>query len=391
LNVERCGPPRDLVAVATALLPEIRAQVDAIERGRRLPADLARRFAGAGLFRSLLPVSLGGMELDPRTALASMETIGQADASAGWCVMIGATAGMAAAWLPPDAARTVHATPTTITGGVFAPMGRAVREGDGYRLTGRWQWMSGNANCDWLMGGALIVENGEPRRLPSGAPESRMLFFPAAAATRIDSWHAAGLSGTGSGEVEVSDLFVPHTHTISLVGETPREPGPLYRFPPFGLLALGIAAVMMGNARAAIDDLVELAGSKRPQGSTRMLAERAGAQAELAQAEARLRSARAWYYESVDHAWERARAGQLLEVADRAELRLAATWATRTCAEVTRSMYDLGGGSSVFLSSPLQRRFRDAHVGTQHMMVSAATYELAGRVLMGVPTDASLI
>ena len=170
-------------------------------------------------------------------------------------------------------------------------------------------------------------------------------------------------------------LRVPRTHSISLIGEAPTESGPLYRMPPFGLLAQGIAAVMLGNARGAIDDLVTLAADKRPQGSRRALAERPGAQTELARAEAALRSARAYCTDAVGTAWRRALAGDPPDLRERAALRLSATWATRTAADVTRAMYDLGGGSSVFETSPLQRRFRDAHVGTQHAMVAASTLE----------------
>ena len=158
-------------------------------------------------------------------------------------------------------------------------------------------------------------------------------------------------------------------------------------FPVFGLLALGIAAVALGNARGAIEDLVELAGAKQPQGSRRSLAERGSAQSTLAVTEANLRSARAFFYEAVDEAWQVARQSGAIEMRHRAALRLAATHATRTASDVTRSMYDLGGGSSVFLSSPLQRRFRDSHVATQHIMVAPPTYELTGRVFMGLPVD----
>jgi alkylation response protein AidB-like acyl-CoA dehydrogenase len=148
---------------------------------------------------------------------------------------------------------------------------------------------------------------------------------------------------------------------------------------------------MLGNARGAVGELVALAGAKRPQASTRTLAERAGTQAELARNEAQLRSARAFYREAIAGAWARAAAGDPLGTEERALLRLAATHAVRTAADVARAMHDLGGGSSVFLDNPLQRRFRDAHVGTQHMMVAPPTLELAGRVLAGLPTDASML
>jgi alkylation response protein AidB-like acyl-CoA dehydrogenase len=305
--------------------------------------------------------------------------------------MIAATSAMKAAYLEPAVAREIYGDPLTISGGVFAPMAKAVPEGAGYRVTGRWAWASGSANCHWLSGGAVIHVEGKPVMLANGIPDQRMVIFPAAKARLIDTWHVAGLNGTGSGEMEVEGLLVPKSHSVSLITDKPVEPGPLYRFPNFGLLALGIGAVMLGNARAAIADLVELAGAKRPSGSRRSLAERTGAQATLAQAEATLRSARAFYYEAVAEAWEKARRGDELDAGARAGLRLAATHATRASADVVRAMYDLGGGSSLFLSHPLQRRFRDAHAGTQHMMVAASTYEVTGRVLMGLPTDLSTL
>jgi alkylation response protein AidB-like acyl-CoA dehydrogenase len=241
------------------------------------------------------------------------------------------------------------------------------------------------------MGGAVIVADGQPRRLPNGAPDARMLLFPAPAAQLIDTWHVSGLCGTGSGEIQVTDVRVPKARSLSLVIDKPVAKGPLYAFPVFGLLALGIAAVLLGNAESSVEELIELAGGKKPQGSSRVLGERATAQAVLADAVARLRSARAFYYDAVESAWDKAQTEGTMPIDVRANLRLAATHTARTCAAVTRDMYELGGGSSVFLSSPLQRRFRDAYVGMQHMMVAPQTYELTGRFLMGLPTDASFL
>ena len=381
----------NIVQTARDLSPSIRAFVPELERNRALPAELATQLARAGLFRTLLPRSLGGLELEPQQALDTMEAIGQADASAGWCVMIGATSGMSAAWLEHSVATSIHATPETVTAGVFAPMGRASAQGDHYTVEGTWAWASGNAHCSWIAGGCAIIEDGKPRMLPNGMLDSRMIFFPSDAVTRLDGWHVSGLVGTGSGEFSVDKLRVPSSHSVSLMSDSPRESGALYRMPIFGLLAQGIAAVMLGNARAAIDDLVALAGAKQPQGSRRTLAERASAQTDLARAEATLRSAGAYCREAVGDAWRQVCAGEPLGAQTRAHLRLSATHATRAAAEVATSMYELGGGSSVYLTSPLQRRFRDAHVGTQHLMVAPPTWELAGRVLMGLPTDATLL
>lgn len=381
----------DIVAAAVALHPELRARAAEIEQARRLPPDVSAMLARAGLFRMATPKEIGGLELPPTDIFRAIEKVSEADASAGWCVMIGTTSGMTSAWLPPQIARPIFGPPDVVTCGVFAPMGRAVEDGDDYVVNGKWQWASGSANCDWLMGGCAIVAAGAPKKLPNGALDSRMLIFPREKVELIDSWNVSGLCGTGSGEMQVKDLRVRKECSASIVVDRPHAGGALYAFPVFGLLALGVASVLTGNAQAAVDELVELAGGKKPQGSARVLAERATAQATLAENVARLRAARAYMFEAVDIAWEKARATGEVALAERAGLRNAATHAARTALAVTREMYELGGGSSVFLSSPLQRRMRDAAVGAQHMMVAPQTNELTGRYFMGLPTDASFL
>jgi alkylation response protein AidB-like acyl-CoA dehydrogenase len=379
------------VKVPAALLDAIAARADEIEAARRLPADLAADMAAAGLFRIATPRSLGGLELAPADIVETIETVARADASAGWCLMIGSTTTLSLARLPPAVAAKVTADPNAITGGVFAPMGRAALQGDHALLSGRWSWCSGSANCSWLFGGAVVTEHGEPRRLANGRPDTRMFLMPRADVELIDTWHAAGLKGTGSGDMQVANLAVPLDHAVSLTDDPPLESGPLYLFPVFGLLALGIAGAASGNARAALDALKTGLASRRPQGSAKSAAERATVQAEFAQAEARLLSARALLFESLHAAYALAQAKGEVGLETRAQLRLAATHMVRTAADVTRTAYDLGGGSALYLESPLQRRFRDAHAMTQHMMVSPATWELTGRVLLGLPTDAALL
>lgn len=362
-----------------------------IEEARRLPADLARDMARAGLFRLALPRSLGGAELPPADIVATIEAVAEADASAGWCVMIGSTTTVSLAYLPHTVSARIMADADSITGGVFAPMGKAIAGNGGYRVSGRWSWASGSANCTWLFGGCLVFDGGELRTLPGGRPDIRLMAMPRASVELIDTWHAAGLEGTGSGDMAVADLFVPHDHSVSLAGDRPVEPGALYLFPVFGLLALGIAGAASGNARGALDALKSGLGTRRPQGSARTAAERPMVQADVARAEALLGAARALLYATMNDAWETANRDGEVPVETRARIRLAATHMVRTAAEVTRIAYDLGGGSALFLESPLQRRFRDAHGMTQHMMVQPAVYEIAGRVLLGLPTDTSML
>jgi indole-3-acetate monooxygenase len=370
----------DLLEAARTLSPSLIERTPELETVRRLPADLAQSLAEQGFFRMVLPTDYSGLELPPARMIEVLEALGAANASVAWCVMIGATTALNGAYLPDHHARTIWADPKMITGGVFAPKGKAAREGDHYRVTGRWAWGSGSANCGWLVGGALVT--GE-----SGPPEARMMWFPRHQVELIDTWHTMGMRGTGSGDMAVADVLVPMDRSVSLTNDKARIERPLYAFPAFGMLAMAIAGVALGNARGAIDDLVEIAGGKVPTGSRRPLAERASTQVDVARAEGQLRAARTYLLDSAETAFANASVVGELSLADRANLRIAATHAVRTCAEVTRAMHELGGGTSVYDICPLSRRFRDAHVATQHIMVAPGSLELAGRALLGIEGD----
>ncbi len=380
----------DLVAAASGFREELRTRADAIEKQRRLPRDLSKRFAEAGFYRSCVPAAYGGLELPPATTMQAIETLARADGSAAWVVFIGATSGSMLAYLPEASAREIFAAPTTLLGGVFAPRGVAVPAEGGFRVNGRWQWGSGTENADWVGGGCQILRDGVPDLMPNGTPRSHMMLAPASEIEFLDTWYVSGLCGTGSTDFAMTDVFVPESRVVGLVGGRPIG-RPLYAFPQFGLLAMGIAAVSLGLARAAIDELVALAGAKTPQGSARPLAQRPRTQSEVAEAEALLRSARAFFYESVERAWESARSRGRIDVEQRRDVRLSTTHAVAACAAAVDRMYHLAGGSSVYLRSPLQRIFRDVHVVTQHMMVAPATLELTGRLFLGLETETSLL
>ncbi|MCA8890566.1 MAG: acyl-CoA dehydrogenase family protein [Hyphomonas sp.] len=381
----------DPVASAKALLPELAERANEMDEVRRLPADLARKMAEAGVFRLVTPRRFGGLEASPRTFVETVETLSTANASAGWCCMIANTSALNAAYMAPEEAEAIFDDPHVITGGVFAPMGRAVAAEDGYRVIGRWQWGSGSANSAWLGGGCTVWENGEMRRLPNGAPETLMAVFPAAEATLHDTWHVMGLKGTGSGDIEVKDIFVPEGRCVRLAEGNPRETGPLYKFPPFGFLSLGVCAAALGNARGSLDTFQALAAAKKNQGSAKTLAERQTVQAAYAQAEASWRAARALLFAEIDRVWEIAQTSDEIPMEARADLRLACTHVTRTGADICRTLYELGGGAALFETSPLQRQFRDAQAMTQHIITAPATWELTGRILFGLPTDGGMV
>lgn len=380
------APESDPAGRARELAPQLRARADEIEALRRLPADLHRTLAAAGFYRSWAPRECGGLELPVWPVAEAFEALARADGSVAWCSFIAATSATALATLPEETARAVFATPETLLSGVFAPMGSAEAEGDGFRVNGRWAFGSGTENADWVLAGCRLLQGGQPMTRANGKPREHMVLVPAREVEFLDTWHVSGLCGTGSTDFALRDVRVPAERVVGYLRE--RGPDrPLYRFPNFTLLALGIGAVALGLARAAIDELVALAGAKRPTGSQRSLAERPLAQASVAEAEAEVRAARAFLRDAVEAAWARAAAGEPVAPELRRDLRLATTHATRASARAVDRMYDLGGATSIYRRSPLQRIFRDVHVATQHLMVAPPTLELTGRMLLGLPTD----
>jgi len=365
-----------------------RERADETERERRLPDELVSSLRASGLFRAGAPTSLGAVQAPPAVTLRCAETVARGDASAGWCVSIAATSSLLAAYLPSDGAQEIFGDADAVAAGVWAPRGLARPIDGGLRVSGRWAFCSGIKHSDYLFAGC-VLETGAPR--DSGPPVLRVVAIPTAELEILDTWHTSGLRGTGSHDAVADDVFVPMRRTLSLLDEPPTVDAPLYRFPIFGFFALSIAAAALGNARGAIDDLVQLAAGKVGLGSSRTLAERPATQAAVAEAEASMRAARAFYYEAIDDAWRAAHLPETVPVELRAAVRLAATHAVRTAAEIARSMYDLGGGSAIYDDSPLQRRFRDAHTATAHFQVNPATWELTGRLLVGQPTQTAML
>lgn len=366
-----------------------------IEAQRRLPQDIADGLAEAGLYRLLTPAALGGHEAPPASFYRVIELLARTDAATAWCCFISCTASLLAAYLPADEAAAIFSQPTLKAAGVFAPRGRAVPADlagvAGLRISGRWAWGSGAHNADVITAGCLLMgADGQPVVQADGAPRVLSVVLDRAQVRLLDNWDSFGLCGTGSGEFEVVDAFVPLSRTASLL-DGPRIDTPLYRFPVFGLLAIAIAAVATGIAREALDHFIAQAGRSVPQASTKPLASKPTVQEAVARAEARLQSARAWLLATVDAAWLAAQERGALAVNHRRDLRLAATHAVQTSAEVVNRVYTLAGGGAVFAASPLQRALRNVQVATQHMMVNDATYELTGRLLLGVPTQVAML
>jgi indole-3-acetate monooxygenase len=355
-----------------------RGMADDIDSARRLPAELVEALRDSGLLRAGAPVEVDALELPAATALRCAEEVARGDASAGWCVSIGITSTLLVAYLPPVSRDELFGDGRGLAAGVWAPQGKARRVPGGVVVSGRWAFCSGVTHADVLFAGCVL----EDRPVVVALPTEQLQI--------LDTWHTLGLRGTGSHDTVAEEVFVPDNRVLSIF-DGPVIDRPLYRFPPFGFFAACITAAAMGNARAAIDNFVELAATKKGVAASRTLAERSTIQAAVATAESALEAARAGYYQAIDAAWQASLAGPAVPLEARTRIRLAATHGARVSADVVRSMYDLAGGSAIYDGAPLQRRLRDAFTATAHFQVNEASRELPGRILLGQTTEAAML
>jgi alkylation response protein AidB-like acyl-CoA dehydrogenase len=379
----------DALAAARGLAPLAVSLRDRFDHDRALPSELVDAMHAAGLFRMWIPRALGGDELDPISFLTVIEELSRIDGSLGWCTVIPAGYARLSGALAEDAAREIFLNSGRgILTGTLNPTGKAVATAGGFHVTGRWTYGSFIGYGDWVLGNCITEDASGPRRDANGDPEFRLCLFPREAVEVFDIWHVGGLRATGSNDFQVTNLFVPESHTVPLIDfqPVPRRPGPLYAVPMTSTFVSCIATVALGVARAAIDALLEIAASKTTAGSSTALRDKPFAQAELARAEAILGSGRAFLFAELGAMWANAEAGKDITLLERARVRLAAVQATQNAIRTVNIIYQLGGGASLFQSGRLERCSRDVHAAGQHVAVSPmSNLEPVGRVLFGLP------
>lgn len=381
-----------VVDAARELAPELSERALENEQRRTLAPDLVDKMRAAGLLHLGLPAELGGLECEPITILETIEELARADGAAGWTASIGNGTAFFA-WLDPGVARELvsHRADFT-TAGAFAPTGTARPDGSDLIVDGRWSFVSGCRHADWFFTGVMVTDGDHPRQLPSGRPDWRWAVYPASEATIHDTWHVAGLRGTGSHDVSAEGVRVPAERTMMPFFEPARFDGPLYRLPFPTLLMTMFAGVPLGIARRALDEFTALAPTKSrggPGGAT--MADDPAIQVELAGAEAAVRSARAYVVESIGAAWDTVVAGDDLQMQQRADVTLATVNAARSSRATVDTVFGMAGAGALYDDSPLQRCARDLMAATQHLALSLGQWKTVGRVLCGLDPESQMI
>ena len=382
-------PP--VLHAAIGLAERIRAAGDEIERSRRLPPAIAAAMKEAGVFGMTMPRVWGGPELDPLTQFRVIEALAMADGSAGWCAMIGCDGGYVTAFLDQDVARAMYPDILVATGAAATTTGKAVRVPGGYHVSGRFPFVSGCQHCEWLWAGCTVIENGVPQVDGNGVPETRQCLMRLSQCEILDTWHTTGLRGTGSNDVAVHDVFVGQEHSFSFQDpELIKRSGPLYAF-PFLFVAKG-SAPALGIARHAIDAVIESAAGKPARRYTvgerveapKMLRDDVYVQEAVGRAETLLAAARAYFFDVMGDLWATLTDGRQPSERQLALFTSAFTHIVGVCVEVVQLVYKATGGGAVYQKGPLDRCLRDVLTMNQHVIGTLRTYEMAGRLLLGL-------
>jgi alkylation response protein AidB-like acyl-CoA dehydrogenase len=365
-----------LLAAVRELGPEIRSRADEIEAARRVPLDLVERLRAVGSFDVLRPTSHRGAGSDLAGAMHVVETLSEADASVAWIVVIGGGAWLDLAGLPRATFDEIFRVDrSTIVAGAFNPTGAATPVSGGFEVAGRWSFASGCEHADWIYGNCVDASGGEP--------ELRIAVFHPEEVEIEDTWNVVGLRGTGSHDFHVHGLTVPPERTVRVFTDPPCVEAPLTRIPLPPVLALLIATVAVGIARAALDDVAALASSKVPLLASSPLSGNPRFQYTLGEADAMLRAVRARLFDAAHEAWAAATEEGVLTPEERAHLRGSAVVAATTAVSVVAAAFRAAGGTSVYLDCPLQRRLRDVHAVGQHFLLRPDTLTTCGAILAG--------
>lgn len=389
------------MARAEALAPVLAERAPKAEALRRIPEESVADLHRTGLFRAFQPKGVGGSELPYGAFVDLCGILGRACGSTSWVYANLAVHHLMMGMWPAEAQDEVWGpSPDTLVGSSLVfPAGRAQRAPGGYRVSGRWPFSSGVDPCVWLMVGAMVAPDGGPSAKPGGAPEARMFLLPKPEYNVLDTWHVAGLKGTGSKDVEVKDVFVPEHRTLAMDatkgGPTPgsaRNPGVLYRLPLMALFQFCITSPVLGMAQGAVDSFIAKTRSRAASYTGAKLAELATIQVRLAEAAALTKSAELLMRDCCAEAERITAAGQVATIEQKVRWRRDAAYSVRQCVRAVDLIFEMYGGGGLYDHQPIQRAWRDVHAGAAHISFSfdavGATY---GKVMLGLGCDNNLL
>jgi alkylation response protein AidB-like acyl-CoA dehydrogenase len=366
-------------------------QAPEAERLRTMTPAIVDAMWSSGLMTAFNPVPAGGVEPSFAEMIETWIEMAWQDGSFGWVGIANLPSSFAAAaYLPdPGFAEVFTANDNRVTmGGQFFPNGQGIAVDGGYRLTGSWSFGSGTGHAQYVATGFLPMVDGQIRWIAEGVPDMQVAVVPRADVAFADGWHVQGLKGTGSYDYAINDVFVPHARTFALFTRQPmRGSSPATRMGMMPVTAAGHAAWALGVAKSMLDDVADLAATKFRMSDMAALASRPTFQKGLAHHTAAWRAARLLVLDAFGAAEAAVAAGGDLTPTLRADMRVAAVYATDTARGCAEWAHLAAGTSSIREGSRLERAFRDVYTGTQHAFISEKVAIDAAQVWLGVVED----
>ena len=382
----------ELLERARALAPVLKERAGKTEALRRLPEDTERAFHDSGLFRMVQPARVGGLELDCGILVDAGAEIARGCASSAWNLTNLASHHLMLGMFPKAAQDKIwDQSPDTLIASSFAfPAGRAHRVQDGYLLSGHWPFSSGVDNSDWNMLGAVVDADDEHPK-----PEHRIFLLPKSDYEILDTWHAMGLSGTGSNDVRTSEIFVPRYRTLAVAdvrgGPTPgseANPGALFRLPVFDVFPYMISGVALGVVQAAWEDYVSASRKRASTYTGARLAELQTIQIKVAETSAWIDTAALIMRSNCAEAMQYAEAGEIPSLETKVRYRRDGAYTVTLCTRAVDTLFAASGAGGLYTRNSLERAFRDAHAVNAHISFNFENVgALYGRVMLGQPVD----
>jgi alkylation response protein AidB-like acyl-CoA dehydrogenase len=360
------------------LRPAIEKHRDAAEDLGQVPAELVAELRNLGAFRLFAPRELSGFEAPAAEVFDFYTRVGRIDGPTAW-LLWNFNLGFLTGWLPEQAVERLWdggSDPLTANSG---QPGALTPVDGGYLLSGQWKIVSGAHTAEWFLLAGLDV-TAEP-----GLAGLRFGMVPRSAVTVLDTWEVAGMRASDSNSVSADAVFVPAVMTIGLFA-APRLDRPLYRLPMVNLLFPGCAAVLIGMAQAAIDELVAIAPTKTGFDGV-PLAAKDSVQVAVGRAMSQVAAARGLLVDTQRELDRAAAEGRATTDAQRAAVRGAICHVTETSRAVFTSMYELGSSEPLYRSSRLGRIFRDGMAAAQAANLSTTQWTIPGRLALGQPAE----
>jgi alkylation response protein AidB-like acyl-CoA dehydrogenase len=375
-------------AAARSLRELSAAQAAPSEAARTLTPRMVEALWDSGLMAYANVPDAGGAEPSFAELIETWIELAWQDGSVGWIGIANLPSTMAAsAYLPDEGFAELFGDGSRrcAVAGQFFPNGTGTATDGGYVLSGSWNFGSGTGHSEYIACGFLPMVDGE---LLFDLTQIQAAVVPRDEVTFTDGWHVQGLRGTGSYDYSLTDVFVPEHRCFPLFSREPRRgSSPLLRLGLMPVTAAGHASWALGVSRSLLDDVAELALTKARMSDMETLALRQTFQRNLAHHTGMWRAARAGVVEAFGAVEAAVEAGEPLTPTMRADLRVAATYATDAAREVGQWAHLAAGTTAIREGSRLERGFRDLYTGTQHAFISEKTYIDAAQIWLGLADD----